>query len=58
MSDVDRLNQIKLIKKLKYYPMILVVCWSFGTLNRLYNIVVPDDPSLWLTILHMLFGSL
>jgi hypothetical protein len=51
-------RQLKLIKRLKFYPMILIVCWIFGTINRVYLFVAPNDPQAWLTILHVFFGSI
>jgi hypothetical protein len=58
LSDSDAMGNIKNIKRLMYYPMILVICWFFGTLNRLQAILSPDDPVIWLTVLHILLGSL
>jgi hypothetical protein len=38
--------------------MVLIVCWTFGTINRFYKFLEPDNPDLTLTILHVSLGSL
>ena len=30
------------------YPLILIVTWLFGTVNRLQNSIEPDEPKYWL----------
>lgn len=47
-----------LIKRLKLYPLILVVCWTWATINRLQNAFSPDNPVFWLYVLQSLFRSL
>ena len=44
------------MKRLRYFPLSLIVAWFFGTVNRFYLFANPDDPSLVLTILHNMFG--
>ena len=56
--DEDKRRRLKLIKRLKYYPFILIICWVFGTINRIYNFAEPEDPLLWLTIIHVTLGSI
>lgn len=42
--------------RLRLYPMILIICWTFGTINRFYNMAGKD--SAVLNILHIAFGGL
>jgi len=48
--------EIRFIHRLKYYPLVLVICWTFATINRIYNIFGKEVPSL--TFLHVTFGGL
>jgi hypothetical protein len=45
-----------LIRRLRLYPLILVICWSWATINRLYNFVGKEV--FILNFLHIFFGSL
>jgi hypothetical protein len=49
---------MSLIKRLKWYPIILIVCWIFGTIGRIYNFTSPREPAVWLTILAVFFGAI
>ena len=40
--------------RLGMYPVILVLCWSAATFNRLYNTANPDNPLFWLTCIQVL----
>ena len=57
-KDDDRYRKLKLIKRLRFYPIILVFCWTAGTIHRLYSLANPEEPLLWMAILTILFGSL
>eukprot|EP00457_Paulinella_chromatophora_P011948 gb/GEZN01012117.1/.p1 GENE.gb/GEZN01012117.1/~~gb/GEZN01012117.1/.p1 ORF type:complete len:313 (+),score=19.80 gb/GEZN01012117.1/:28-966(+) len=46
----------RVVKRLKYYPLALVICWFWGSVNRVYQLFGP--PLLWLTGLHVWFASL
>jgi len=46
----------RLIKRFMLYPLILVFCWMFATINRINTLFFKE--SLTLNILHRLFGSL
>lgn len=45
-----------IIKKLRMYPLILMICMVPTSLNRLYDTIWPDDPSIVLTCIA--FGIL
>jgi len=48
--------EIRFIHRLKYYPIVLVICWTFATVNRIYNIFGKEI--LALTFLHVTLGGL
>ena len=50
-------QQLKMIRRLQFYPVIMLVCWFFPTLNRLQN-VFADKPSFTLSVLAVSFSSL
>ena len=39
------------VAQLKYYPIILVVCWFWGTVNRIHQSVTGKH-TFWLTLLQ------
>ncbi|GAB5361410.1 hypothetical protein AAMO2058_000710900 [Amorphochlora amoebiformis] len=43
---------------LVFFPMILVFCWFFASINRIQNIAQPDNPKYPLFMLQVLFGNL
>jgi hypothetical protein len=46
----------RLMRRFLMYPLILVFCWSWATVNRIRSLFYKE--SLVLNILHRLFGSL
>jgi hypothetical protein len=44
---------LRLVDRLKYYPLILCVCYLFATANRVYDSVHPARPLFWLTLLQV-----
>jgi hypothetical protein len=48
----------KLIQRLALYPLILVGCWFFATINRIHNFFAPEDPIFWLFFLQVVGQSL
>eukprot|EP00245_Coleochaete_scutata_P003058 TRINITY_DN1436_c0_g2_i1.p1 TRINITY_DN1436_c0_g2~~TRINITY_DN1436_c0_g2_i1.p1 ORF type:complete len:317 (+),score=43.52 TRINITY_DN1436_c0_g2_i1:235-1185(+) len=63
MSDRSKLNEsVKIdprtMTKWGYYPVILIACWAFGTINRIQAFVEPSQPVFWLYCLHIATGSL
>eukprot|EP00939_MAST-03C_sp_MAST-3C-sp1_P003397 g3397.t1 len=39
------------------FPLVLLFCWTFATVNRVQNMADPDHPQAWLFVLHVLFGN-
>ena len=37
------------------FPLVLLISWTFATINRVQQMISPDNPQLWLFILHVLF---
>eukprot|EP00898_Chlorokybus_atmophyticus_P001697 jgi/Chlat1/2528/Chrsp175S02383 len=54
----QREQELRLAKTLKFYPLILIVCYSFPTANRIQQFAAPRSPVFWLYCLHALFASL
>jgi hypothetical protein len=48
----------KLIRRLRMYPLILVFCWFFATINRVQNLFAPGDPSFALFFVTALFRGM
>ena len=36
-----------------YYPLILIASWAFGTINKIHNLIFPEDAVFWLYCLHI-----
>jgi len=49
---------LRSVRRLKYYPITLVVCYFWATVNRIHNMMVPDSPIFWLYLLQLSFKSL
>jgi len=45
-----------MITRMKYYPLVLVVCYAWASVNRIYQIF--EEPVLWLSGLHVFFASM
>jgi len=43
-----------IFKRLRFYPYVLLVCYTFATINRIY-MTISGDVSLPLTVLHVFF---
>jgi len=49
------------IRKLRFYPLILIICWAWGTAYKICTLVNPDldeNGISWLVFLHIFFCSL
>mmetsp|Transcript_14426 Transcript_14426/g.21411 ORF Transcript_14426/g.21411 Transcript_14426/m.21411 type:complete len:330 (+) Transcript_14426:42-1031(+) len=46
------------IVRLRLYPLVLCICWSWASVNKIYEIVSPSSPQFWLYILQYTFQSL
>ena len=40
----------------RYYPIVLIVCWTAGTFNRIYTIF--EEHEVWMVAIHVFFGGL
>mmetsp|Transcript_31114 Transcript_31114/g.40056 ORF Transcript_31114/g.40056 Transcript_31114/m.40056 type:complete len:328 (+) Transcript_31114:108-1091(+) len=49
---------LNLCDRLKMYPLIMVICWSFATINRIQNTIEPQNPMFVLFFLHSMLISL
>lgn len=58
MPEEERQLKLNNVKRLKYYPLVLVICWFFASINAIYMLANPRDPSLGLIILDQGMGSL
>jgi hypothetical protein len=57
-SDASTKGMLRVVDRLKYYPMILIVCWTFATINRIYDSIHPRSPSLGLIVMQTIFQTL
>merc|ERR1712224_295021 len=60
MGDSAKLRkrESKIMGRLWVYPCILIVCQAlFGMINRVQNVVSPENPIFVLYILHRFFSS-
>lgn len=39
------------------YPLILLVCWLLATVNRVQNLIAPEQPQFWLYALGLSFAA-
>lgn len=50
---VEMSTSIPIIKRLRLYPAALVVCWSWATINRVREVFMPYEASMfWLFVLQ------
>ncbi|EKX55538.1 hypothetical protein GUITHDRAFT_99314 [Guillardia theta CCMP2712] len=57
-DDSQANTDLQVFWRLALYPVILIICWFFGTINRIYNSLHPDEPIFALYFLHKFFGSM
>lgn len=43
----------KFVKRLIWYPAVLIFCWTFATINRIQNSASPQEPIFALYLLHV-----
>ena len=46
------------IRRLQRYPLIMILAWTCGTVNRIHTSAFPRSPLLWLYCLHAATSSL
>jgi len=42
-----------MLDRLKWFPVLLICCYTFATINRIYG-AATGDAIYWLTVLHFL----
>jgi hypothetical protein len=47
----------KMINRIKFYPLVLVVCWTFATIDTLVETFTGGAFILWLQGLHIFFST-
>eukprot|EP00457_Paulinella_chromatophora_P007706 gb/GEZN01007730.1/.p1 GENE.gb/GEZN01007730.1/~~gb/GEZN01007730.1/.p1 ORF type:complete len:335 (-),score=26.99 gb/GEZN01007730.1/:504-1379(-) len=52
-AEEETTDRARMVNRLKYYPAVLVVCYTFGTVNRIYNVFHPKQPIFGLQVLHL-----
>jgi hypothetical protein len=50
-------GQDKLLRRIKFYPLVLVLCWAFATIDIVYITLSGGDFVLWLQGLHIFFST-
>jgi hypothetical protein len=56
--DSENIRKAKLVSRLKYYPILLIINWLPASINRFALFGAEEDPVLGLYVIHVLFGSL
>jgi len=57
-SDSGDRGSSKMLRRIKYYPMVLAASWFFGIINDSYETFTGGRKVMWLTGLHIWFSSL
>lgn len=52
-SADQQMRMTKFVKRLVWYPIVLITAWTFATINRIQNAVDPDNPIFGLFLLHV-----
>merc|ERR1719229_805956 len=48
-------KQNNTLQKMKFYPMILIFCYTFATIRRVIDWATEDQTPYWLAVLHTFF---
>lgn len=51
-SHEQQMRMRKFVRRLMWYPAVLILSWMFATVNRVQNAVRPDKPVFALFLLH------
>ncbi|CAM9452076.1 unnamed protein product [Choristocarpus tenellus] len=54
----EGLASFSIINRMRMYPVVLIVCWSWATVNRVLEAVDPYGAVYWLYILQYTFQTL
>ena len=57
-ASETRPKYLKMIRRLRMYPLILVFCWMGATINRIQNVMYPNDIQYHLYIFQVSTRSL
>lgn len=52
-SADQQIRMTKFVKRLVWYPAVLIAAWTFATINRIQNAVDPDNSIFILYLLHV-----
>lgn len=44
-----------LVRRLVFYPIILIICYTVVTIKRIYDVISPDEQNITLTIIAWIF---
>lgn len=55
-SAEQQTRMTKFVKRLVWYPAVLIVSWTFATINRIQNAADPDNQIFTLFLLHVSTG--
>jgi hypothetical protein len=58
MPEEERQLKLSNVRRLKYYPLVLVICWIFASINAVYMLANPNSPSVGLIIMDQGMGSM
>jgi len=57
-DNVHTTEMIRVMRKVALYPIILIGCWVFGTANRIHETINRDNPSMGLTVMHLVTSNM
>eukprot|EP00282_Hemiselmis_andersenii_P003632 CAMPEP_0114119726 /NCGR_PEP_ID=MMETSP0043_2-20121206/6265_1 /TAXON_ID=464988 /ORGANISM="Hemiselmis andersenii, Strain CCMP644" /LENGTH=273 /DNA_ID=CAMNT_0001212293 /DNA_START=165 /DNA_END=982 /DNA_ORIENTATION=- len=50
-------GDMKVFWRLGLYPVILVICWTAASVNRIHNSIYPSQPIYWLTCTQVFLSN-
>ncbi len=51
-------REVKMIWRLQFYPLIMLICWFMPTVNRIQNIISPKEPIFFVVLMAVTLSSL
>ncbi|CAM9692271.1 unnamed protein product [Ascophyllum nodosum] len=57
-SAEQHARMAKFMQRLLWYPAVLIIAWTFATINRIYDIFHPSNPIFGLFFMHQMLLSL
>lgn len=52
-SSDQQMRMAKFMQRLMWYPAVLIISWTFATMNRIYNTFHPSDSIFGLFFMHV-----